>query len=69
MTTETKEFYEMMEMFEKTAKSIIRTGSQGYKRAPKELWTSRNYYLDGEVNQAFIMFSAGHSYGRLCFRD
>jgi len=34
----TKEFYDLMDAFEKVAKNEIRTGSSGLKREPIENW-------------------------------
>lgn len=59
-----KEFYEAMEMFERTSKHLIRTGSMGYKREPKESWGHQVYYCDGIANEAFNVFLAGVSYGK-----
>lgn len=61
----TKEFYEVMTEFEKQAKHLVRTGSQGLKKEPKESWKSQVYYTDGNANNAFKMFLAGYSLGKI----
>ena len=60
----TKEFYETMEVFERTAKKMIRFGSMGLKREPKEAWIRGAYYCDGNANEAFKLFLSGVSYGK-----
>lgn len=61
----TKEFYEIMECFEKEAKHFIRMGSQGLKREDKESWKRQFYYCDGEANNAFRIFLLGVSLGKV----
>ncbi len=63
----TKEFYDMMESFEKYAKSNIRTGSMGLTREPKGNWERQWYYSDGLANEAFKLFIAGYSLGKAIF--
>ena len=67
----TQEFYEAMQVFEKTMKSSsaprIMQGSQGFTKEPKENWEKRNYYSDGNTNQAFKIFLLGYSYAKSCF--
>lgn len=60
----TKEFYEIMEVFEKTSKQFVRFGSQGLKREPKENWINKYYYCDGNVNEAFKIFLNGVMFGK-----
>lgn len=60
----TKEFYEAMKAFEVCAKNIIRVGSMGYTKEPKESWAKQIYYSDGTANEAFKVFLAGYSYGK-----
>ena len=60
----TQEFYEIMDAFEKIAKKIIRTGSQGLTRENKENWVNKYYYCDGSANEAFILFLNGYSFGK-----
>ena len=61
---ETKEFYDIMDFFERWGKTEIRTGSMGFHREPKESWKNRVYYSDGEVNKAFKIFHSGYMLGR-----
>lgn len=61
----TKEFYEVMADFEKTAKELVRMGNQGLKREPKENWKRQYYYTDGNANNAFKMFLQGYSLGKI----
>ena len=60
----TKEFYETMDVFERTSKSFVRFGSQGLKREVKEQWLRQQYYCDGNANEAFKIFLNGVSYGK-----
>lgn len=61
----TKEFYEIMEVFEKNAKKLVSMGNQGLTREDKEKWPKQNYYSDGNVNNAFKMFLHGVSLGKI----
>ena len=61
----TKEFYEIMDMFEKNAKSLVSMGSQGLKREDKEYWHNQIYYCDGNANNAFKMFLHGVALGKI----
>jgi len=61
----TKEFYDLMDAFEKVAKNEIRTGASGLKREPRENWGKRLYYTDGTANEAFKIFMHGYSFGKL----
>ncbi len=60
----TKEFYEIIDVFEKNAKTLVSMGSQGLKREQKESWVKGYYYCDGNVNNAFKMFLHGVSFGK-----
>lgn len=60
----TKETYEIMSQFERDAKQLIRTGSQGFKREDKEQWIKGYYYTDGVANEAFRLYYAGVSFGK-----
>lgn len=61
----TKEFYIIMDVFEKDAKKLVNMGSQGLKRENKENWLKQHYYCDGNVNNAFKMFQLGVSLGKI----
>ncbi len=60
----TKEFYFVMENFEKYAKQNIRMGSMGLTREEKENWKRGWYYSDGLANEAFKLFLVGYSLGK-----
>ena len=60
----TKEFYDIMDAFEKDAKKLVSLGSQGLNREEKEQWQKQRYYCDGNANNAFKMFLLGVSFGR-----
>lgn len=53
-----------MEVFEKNAKDLVRMGSMGLKKEQKENWKNQIYYCDGNVNQSFILFLNGVSFGK-----
>lgn len=61
----TKEFYEIMEVFEKSAKQLVSMGSQGLSKEDKGSWEKQTYYADGNVNNAFKMFLHGVSLGKI----
>lgn len=61
----TKEFYDLLDSFEDFAKKTIRTGSEGFKKEPKLLWSKGHYYMDGSVNNAFKMFMSGYTLGKI----
>jgi hypothetical protein len=60
----TKEFYSVIDNFEKYAKQHVRTGSMGFEREPKENWKKQWYYSDGQANEAFKHFLVGYSLGK-----
>ena len=60
----TKEFYDLMESFEKYAKRNVRTGSMGLTKEPKENWKKQWYYSDGLANEAFKLFMVGYTLGK-----
>ena len=60
----TKEFYDVMNVFERTSSKIIRTGNMGFIREPKENWIRQLYYSDGIANQSFLIFLSGYSLGK-----
>ena len=61
----TKEFQEIMKIFEADAKKLISMGAQGLTKEPKESWENQQYYCDGNVNNAFKMFLRGVSLGKI----
>ena len=62
---ETREFYGIMNDFEKYAKKEIRTGSMGLTKETKDRWSKQVYYSDGLANSAFKLFLAGYSLGKI----
>jgi hypothetical protein len=60
----TKEFYDLLESFERYAKENVRMGSMGLSREPKENWIKKWYYSDGLANEAFKLFIVGYSLGK-----
>ena len=52
----TKEFYDLMEMFEKSIKHIYIPGTNSLNKEPKELWKQGRVYADGNVNSAFYAY-------------
>lgn len=61
----TKEFYEVMQVFENNAKKLVSIGNQGLNKEPKENWIKQSYYSDGNANNAFKMFLSGYSLGKI----
>jgi len=59
---ESKEHYELMEMFEKDF-DYLRLD----REKNKELWKSKQVYQSGEVNQLFLAYRLGYSYGLECW--
>jgi hypothetical protein len=60
----TKEFYAIMENFEKNAKQLISLGAMGLSKEPIENWKKQQYYCDGNANNAFKMVLFGVSLGK-----
>lgn len=61
----TKDFYQIMYTFEKSANKLISMGHEGLKKEDKNNWKNQHYYCDGNVNNAFKMFLNGVSLGRI----
>jgi hypothetical protein len=57
----TKEFYEIMDVFERTALKYVTVGNSGFKRESAENFKRKWYYCDGNANIAFIIFLNGVS--------
>jgi len=53
-----------MASFEMSAKKLVRLGSMGLTREPKENWPKQYYYSDDNANKAFVLFLAGYSLGK-----
>ena len=64
-----KEFYELMNQFERDAKHLIRTGQQGLIREPKENWSKGIFYCDGNANIAFQIYQAGYSFSKCVYAN
>ena len=60
----TKEYYDLMEMFEKSIKHIYIPGTNSLNKEPKELWKQGRVYADGNVNSAFYAYMHGYSFGK-----
>lgn len=58
MSIGSKDFYELLEMFEKEF--------SGYRldREAKEFWAKGNVYQSGETNALFLAYRRGVAYGR-----
>lgn len=56
-----KEQEELMAIFERTMKKYINR----IDKEPKELWSSRQIYQNGETNMAFIAFRMGYALGKV----
>ena len=54
----TKEHHELMQQFEKEFPYLR------LDREPKELWPKSIIYQDGEVNQLFLAYRQGYSFGK-----
>jgi len=57
----TKEFYEIIENFEKHFPHMR------LDKEPKELWSKSVIFQDGEVNNLFNVFRLGYSFGRASY--
>lgn len=55
----TKEHYELIAQFEKSAGKYFRLDKE-----PKELWKRGQIFQNGEANNAFKMYCEGFAYGR-----
>lgn len=55
----TKEHYDLMSHFEMVFKH------RRLDKEPKDIWTINHIYQDGEVNELFLAFRQGYSYGRV----
>lgn len=59
----TKEYYEVMEMFEKEYKK------EGFRmdKEPKDLWSKNFVYQDDLLNKLFIAYQKGYAFGQWCY--
>lgn len=60
----TKEFYDLMDMFEKSVKKIYIPGTKSLTREPRDTWTKGYIYTDGNVNSAFHVYMHGYVFGK-----
>ena len=62
ITIYSKEMYEAMDYFERNVNKVVFLSSD-FKKEDKALWTKGHYYCNGKVNDAFLIFLFGSSYG------
>jgi hypothetical protein len=60
----TKEIYEVFEMFEKDAPMLPSHVPANFEREPYPLWKKGAYYSNGAVNDYFIVYLRGYSFGK-----
>lgn len=58
ITSETKDFYELMKDFENM--KVVRGR---FDKENKDMWSKGYYYQDGNVNELFKIFLSGCNYG------
>lgn len=58
-----KEFYEVLEQFERDAKHLF-YGKRLDREKDKSSWERGFIYENGETNELFKLFIAGYSYGK-----
>lgn len=63
MTIGSKEFYDLMDQFEKDIKNMRVYGCK-VEREDKTNWKNQNYYSNGQVNLLFQGYIFGYSYAR-----
>jgi hypothetical protein len=61
MVRGSKEFYEMMDFFERDAAKRLFYGHEVKRYARDEKVPADQFYTDGFVNQMFLAFMAGYS--------
>ena len=57
-----KEFYEVMAMFEKSINKIVYVGGS-FEKADKDLWHKGYYYNHGKMNELFKVYMSGYQLG------
>jgi len=60
---DTKEIYDLMKMFESNATKFFNVTSD-FEKEDKSLWNKRRYYANGSVNNTFIAYMFGYSFGK-----
>lgn len=63
MSLFSKEYYELLEQFERDSKSISRR-SLRYDKEKKEFWQIGRIYQSEETNELFRLYSTGYSFGK-----
>jgi viroplasmin and RNaseH domain-containing protein len=58
------EIYKVFKMFEDIQPALPYTGGNINDKTPKEQWESRIYYNNGALNNQFIAFLMGYSFGK-----
>ena len=58
-----KEIYELIKMFESDAVKFFNVTSD-FTKEDKSFWNKRIYYTNGEVNNTFIAYMFGYSFGK-----
>ena len=59
----TKEMYDLMKMFESDAAKFFNVSSD-FTKEDKSLWSKKIYYTNGSVNNSFIVYMFGYSFGK-----
>lgn len=60
----TREHYELMDQFEREFAGEGRMDKEG-----RELWAAGNIYQNGHVNDLFLAYRRGYSFGKVVGRD
>ena len=60
--TYSKEMYDAMDYFERGLNKVVFVSSD-FQKEEKSLWASGHYYCNGRVNEMFLVFLFGYSYG------
>ena len=63
MKVGSKEFYELIENFERNEKHLPYAGS--FEKEDRRLWSEGQVYQDGQVNNFFKCFMLGYQFGRV----
>jgi hypothetical protein len=64
----TKEFYELLESFEKAVKGSLYLPSN-FAKEGKGFWKIGVYYQDGHLNEAFKTYMHGYAFGKVIGRE
>lgn len=55
----TREHYDLMKQFERVFKN------ERLDKEPKDMWANGNIYQDGNVNNLFVAYRFGYSFGKM----